>query len=187
MWINGYQIGQVNALQRRHAFGALAGDPVLEALPGICWAFPELYKATLHPQARLPENAAGAWVGGGTLRTALAGATVAQHLVFYDFSSEAVVPLDRPGVLHCPCLALAGVVVAMSMPDPAVAPRLKDMQRGRKAGTWGRLLPGWFLVKSAAGQWLAHGPAAPAAGLALPHGCFLDEDGFLAHRGDGAP
>ena len=101
-------------------------------------------------------------------------------LVFYDFGSQAPLAFEHPGVLHCPCLAVAGVVVAMSMPDPPPVADVIDVQAGRKPGTWGRLLPGWFLVRSATGQWLAQGPAAPAAGLILPDGCCLDEDGFLA-------
>ncbi|MEI6675932.1 MAG: MFS transporter [Verrucomicrobiota bacterium] len=180
MWINGYQIGQVNALQRRHAFAVLADDPAPASLLGMAVAFPELYKSLLdlHTQAQI--HAGGTWVGGAMLRTALAAATLDKPVVFYDFSKQAVIPLDIPGVRHCPCLALDGMVVAMSMPDPAAVPNLKDVQSGGKPGTWGRLLPGWFLVPAADGQLLAQGPAAPAAGLALPHGCFLDEDGFLA-------
>jgi len=180
VWINGYQLGQVNALQRRQAFAALAGDPLAEALPGLFLAFAELYQAPPHLHSGVPRDAAGAWVGGDTLRTALAATILDKTLVFYDFSGHALGPFDHPGVLHCPCLAVAGRVVAMSMPDPPPVSNLKDVQSGNKPGTWGRLLPGWFIAKSADGELLANGPAAPASGLALPHGCFLDEDGFLA-------
>ncbi|MCX6874562.1 MAG: MFS transporter [Verrucomicrobia bacterium] len=179
VWINGYQIGQVNALQRRHAIAALAGDPVVAALPGLFGAFAELYQAPLELRSRLPQEVGGPWVGGDPLRTALATAAFVRNLVFYDFSGQAAVPFEGAGVLHCPCLALAGVVVAMSMPDPPLASNSKGAQRGSKPGTWGRLLPGWFIARAADGQPRAHGPAAPAAGLALPHGACLDEDGFL--------
>ena len=180
MWVNGYQIGQINALQRRRAFNALRDDPVVAALPGIFLAFANLYQARGKLHSGLQPHAGGCWVGGETLRAALAVASLEQPIVFYDFSERAVEPLERPGVLHCPCLASAGVVVAMSMPDPPQAPDVKDPQRGRKTGTWGRLLPGWFIVQTADGQVRAHGPAAPATGLALPRGCLLDADGFLA-------
>jgi len=184
VWINGYQIGQVNALQRRVAFAALADDPVAAALPGLFSAFSELYQANPTSHVEMPLDASGPWVGGDMLRAALASATLVKTLVFYDFGGQATFPLDRPGVLHCPCLALAGMVVAMSMPDPPTVPNPKDVQSGRKPGTWGRLLPGWFVVRTADGDLLAHGPAAPAAGLVLPRGCYLDEDGFLAaHEG----
>ena len=180
VWINGYQLGQVNALQRRQPFAALAADPLAGALPGLFAAFAELYQAPPQLRADVPRDAAGPWVGGDALRTALATAILDKTLVFYDFSGNAREPFDRPGVLHCPCLAVAGAVVAMSMPDPPAVPNLKDVQTGRKAGTWGRLLPGWFVAPAADGQLSACGPAAPAAGVPLPHGCYLDEDGFLA-------
>ena len=181
MWINGYQLGQVAALQRREPFAALAGDVSAEALPGVFLAFAELYQAPLTWHAALPQNAGGSWVGGDTLRAALASAPApATPLVFYDFGTQASVPLALPGVLHCPCLAVAGVVVAMSMPDPPPVPDVKDVQTGHQPGTWGRLLPGWFVARDSAGQVFAHGPAAPAAGLPLPAGCGLDDDGFLA-------
>jgi acyl-[acyl-carrier-protein]-phospholipid O-acyltransferase/long-chain-fatty-acid--[acyl-carrier-protein] ligase len=181
MWINGYQIGQINALQRRQAFAALAGEPLLAALPGLFLAFAELYKAPLQLRAMQQAQDGGCWVGGDTLRTLLESAAPEPEpgIVFYDFSEHANVPLERVGVLHCPCLALEGVVVAMSMPDPAPPDDVRDAQYGRKPGSWGTLLPGWFLVQTADGRLSAHGPAAPAAGLALPHGCLLDGDGFL--------
>ncbi|KAB2638222.1 MAG: MFS transporter [Verrucomicrobia bacterium] len=180
MWINGYQLGQVAALQRRARFCVLAGDVTADALPGLFSTFAELYQAPPQWHPTLPQNAAGPWVGGDTLRTALTSASAsANPLVFYDFGTQATMPLDLPGVLHCPCLAVAGVVVAMSMPDPPPVPDVKDVQAGRKPGTWGRLLPGWFMTRTAAGELLVHGPAAPAEGLALPDGCWFDEDGFL--------
>ena len=181
MWINGYQVGQVAALQRCEPFAAFAGDVCAEALPGLLLAFADLYQAQPHWHAGLPQDASGSWVGGDALRSALAAAPApAKPLVFYDFGSQATLAFEHPGVLHCPCLAVAGVVVAMSMPDPPPVADVIDVQIGRKSGTWGRLLPGWFLVRSATGQWLVQGPAAPAAGLILPDGCCLDEDGFLA-------
>ena len=186
MWINGYQIGQVNALQRRHAFAALAGDPLVAGVAGLFAAFAELYQAPLGLQPVVPPEADGPWVGGELLRAALACAKCGPRLVFYDFSEQAVVPFERAGVLHCPCLALAGVVVAMSMPDPPPVANVQDVQSGRKPGTWGRLLPGWFIAKDAEGTLRVHGPAAPASGLVLPQGGFLDEDGFLAARPAGA-
>ncbi|MEI6655371.1 MAG: MFS transporter [Verrucomicrobiota bacterium] len=187
MWINGYQIGQVNALQRRHGFAVLIDDPALASLSGLTIAFPELYKSPVQPRPQAQFQAGGTWVGGEVLRTALAASTLGKPVVFYDFSVQAAIPLERPNLRHCPCLALDGMVVAMSMPDPAAVSNSKDVQSGGKPGTWGRLLPGWFLMPAADGQLLAHGPAAPAAGLSLPHGCFLDDDGFLAQGRDASP
>jgi hypothetical protein len=100
-------------------------------------------------------------------------------MIFYDFSTRALDPLVVPGLRHFPCLAIEGVVVAMSMPDPAQVPDLKDIQSGSKPGTWGKLLPGWFTVAAGDGGLLLHGPAAPAEGLPLPADCGVDDEGFV--------
>jgi hypothetical protein len=67
----------------------------------------------------------------------------------------------------------------MSMANPVLPWSDSIPQRGHKLGTWGKLLPGWFLMPGGDGQLRAHGPAAPLEGLALPKGCFIDAEGFL--------
>src|SRR5690606_24742753 len=113
-WINGYQIGQINALKRGQPFGALGSDPLVTKLPGLFAAFPELFKspASLHGDFRA--EGVSQWVGGDALRGWLESASPSREIVFYDFSEAAVVPLERPGVVHCPCLAVRGIVIAMS-------------------------------------------------------------------------
>ena len=176
-WVNGYQIGQLHALPRRHCFSALACELATAAVPTAFHAFVELFKS---PLVSRPETSlvGGSWVGGDRLRTLLETAAVAEPITFYDFSARALEPLTVPGVCHCPCLASAGMVVAMSMPDPVAAPNLKHPQRGGKPGTWGKLLPGWFTAPDAAAGLRLHGPAAPADGLPLP-GCAVDDEGFV--------
>ncbi len=176
-WVNGYQIGQLHALQRRDSFSALAGELGTAGVPEAFQAFADLFKSPLVPRPESPITG-GSWVGGDRLRALLESATVAGPITFYDFSVRALEPLAVPGVRHCPCLANSGRVVAMSMPDPAKVPNLKDRQRGDKPGTWGKLLPGWFTAPDAAGKLRLHGPAAPAAGLSLP-GCAVDDEGFV--------
>ena len=100
--------------------------------------------------------------------------------MFYDFGHRALEPVYRAGLLHCPCLAVDGAVIAMSMPDPPLAAADSEPQAGRKPGSWGKLLPGWFLLPSENGHLRAHGPAAPGEGLELPAGTSLDPQGFLA-------
>jgi hypothetical protein len=70
------------------------------------------------------------------------------------------------------------MVVAMSMPDPPPAQGV-DPQHGRRENSWGKLLPGWKISFPPDGAPHALGPAADADGLALPHGCYLDDEGFL--------
>src|SRR5690606_10132652 len=91
---------------------------------------------------------------------------------FYDFGTRALEPLEKENVRHFPCLAISGRVISMSMPDPPVPPR-GTAQRGSKPGTWGLLLPGWYLED---GQ--VKGPAAED-GLPLPAGAHVDAGGFV--------
>ena len=177
-WVNGYQIGQIQALQRRHGFSALAGELASAGVPGAFHAFAELYKSPLVPRPETP-LAGGTWVGGDRLRMLLETASLADPITFYDFSGRALELFAVPGVRHFPCLAIGGVVVAMSMPDPEGAPELKDVQSGNKPGTWGKLLPGWFAATDAAGQLRLHGPAAPDHGLPLPPNCGVDDEGYV--------
>jgi hypothetical protein len=164
-------------LQRRCGFSALAGELGTGGVPAAFHAFAEWFKSPLVARPESPLTG-GTWVGGDRLRALLETATVADPITFYDFSARALEPLTVPGVCHCPCLASAGRVVAMSMPDPVAAPNLKDPQRGGKPGTWGKLLPGWLTAPDADGKLRLHGPAAPADGLPLP-GCAVDEEGFV--------
>ena len=179
IWVNGYQIGQVNALQRHRPFFVLTDDSKPLEIPGLRFAFPDLFAAAVITRDNVDSPTAAIWVGGDRLRDALTDCMPAKEAVFYDFGSRALDALKQPGLIHCPCLAIGGVVISMSMPDPPKAATDSSPQAGRKPSTWGRLLPGWFLTPSDDGQLIAHGPAAPPAGIALPADCFLDPQGFL--------
>jgi acyl-[acyl-carrier-protein]-phospholipid O-acyltransferase/long-chain-fatty-acid--[acyl-carrier-protein] ligase len=180
LWMNGHQLGQVNALQRREPFFVLRQDPVPVGVPAVCLTFPALFRAQVIGCERVDGDHAGSWVGGDVLRSMLGQTQIVGQIVFYDFGSKALEPIYRAGVEHCPCLAVAGLVIAMSMPHP---PRPRDdsePQLGHKLGTWGKLLPGWYLRPAEGGGFRAHGPAAPQEGLALPPKCYLDAEGFLS-------
>ncbi len=182
IWINGHQIGQINALQRQQAFCILTGDPVVLEIPGLLLTFPELFAATVKSHDHVDGAQAASWVGGDVLRTMLGVTQLAAKILFYDFGPSALDPVYRADLLHLPCLAVAGTVVAMSMPHPPGPEADSEFQPGHKPGTWGKLLPGWFLLPAENGNLRAHGPAAPEAGLPLPAGCFLDPDGFLTRK-----
>jgi acyl-[acyl-carrier-protein]-phospholipid O-acyltransferase/long-chain-fatty-acid--[acyl-carrier-protein] ligase len=179
MWINGYQISQVSTLQWRKAFSILNDDPVSASMPSLRLAFPSLTEAEVKSHDRVDGELAASWVGGDRLREALGHTELSGEIVFYDFGQQALDPVCRAGVLHCPCLAVDGMVIAMSMPDPTKPWTDSEPQLGHKPGTWGKLLPGWFLISSENGGFRAHGPAAPENGLELPAGAFLDAEGFL--------
>ncbi len=180
MWANGHQIGQIHALQRRQPFAVLNDDPVPSDLPGLRLTFPELFGAAVKTRDVFDGEHAASWVGGDRLRAALGSTQLSGGIVFYDFGQRALEPVYRAGVRHCPCLAVEGMVIAMSMPDPASPADASEAQPGHKPATWGKLLPGWFLLPAENGGLRAHGPAAPEEGLPLPAGCFLDAEGFLA-------
>ena len=176
MWINGYQIGQINALQRRQSFFMLKEDFDLLGLHGVFLTFPELFGARVEIR-ETPDS--GTWVGGDRLRDVLEARQPSGELVLYDFSRRALEPLQIAGVLHLPCLAVEGAVIAMSMPHPPANESGDEIQPGHKSGAWGKLLPGWYLESLPNGGWRVHGPAAPEEGLELPEGSFPDAEGFI--------
>jgi acyl-[acyl-carrier-protein]-phospholipid O-acyltransferase / long-chain-fatty-acid--[acyl-carrier-protein] ligase len=184
MWANGHQIGMVNALQRRQPFHMLKADPNARDLPGLFAAFPELFHAEIVFHDRFDGEHDAAWVGGDFLREHIHTTQITRSIVFYDFGNTVLTPVERAGLSHCPCLAVEGVVIAMSMPHPPASNDTFEPQSGRKSNSWGKLLPGWFLISQDGGLH-AHGPAAPAAGLALPAGCSLDAESFLVARKPG--
>lgn len=177
--INGHQIGMINALQRHQAFHMLKGDPLVDELPGLTRGFTKQFHAKICLRDHFDSSDGMPWVGGDLLRDKILNAPNApQAFAFYDFGSQALMPLERTACVHYPCLAVDGMVIAMSMADPAPGVGV-DPQFGHRANSWGKLLPGWKLSSFAPPR--IFGPAADAAGLALPNGCILDDDGFLIH------
>lgn len=182
IWINGHQIGMVNALQRRHTFHVLQDDPILTGLLGLTVAFPDLFRAEVRIQETFNGDESASWVGGDLLRDILQTTQITGRIVFYDFGTNALKPVERTGVSHCPCLAVNGIVVTMSMPHPAESTDNFEPQHGHKPRSWGKLLPGWHFIKRPAdGTLRAHGPAAPD-GLPLPVKSEFDAEGFLIGR-----
>ena len=180
MWVNGHQIGMINALPIRCMVHVLRGDPVLTQIPGLFAAFPDLFRAGLLIRENFDGDQGANWVGGDFLRSMLQVTQITSpHIAFYDFGTLALQPVERAGLCHCPCLAVDGTVVAMSMPHPPPPDDDFEPQKGRKVHSWGKLLPGWHLKRAENQALRAYGPAAPEAGLPLPAGCTLDAEGFL--------
>ncbi|GAA5129020.1 MFS transporter [Luteolibacter yonseiensis] len=179
LWANGHQIGQVSALQRHEPFFVLKEDPTLAEFPALLLTFPELYQSEVKLRDYVDGTLHACWVGGDLLREMLGTTQLCKPVEFYDFGSQALVPVYRAEILHLPCLAVDGRVISMSMPDPVRPNAHSDPQVGRKPGTWGKLLPGWVLLPGPDGNLRAYGPAAPQEGLPLPDKAFLDAEGFL--------
>ncbi|MFT4176576.1 MAG: MFS transporter [Luteolibacter sp.] len=175
--VNAHQIGQLNALQRKKPIHVLKGDSTVELVK----EFARRFGCRLMCHETFSSVAHGVWVGGERLRQEIGKMDLSNKTTFYDFSDQALVPLEKPQLMHCPCLALEGVVVAMSMEMPPLPLPTSEPQLGAKPGTWGKLLPGWY-VESSGSASILYGPAAPADGIPLPEGAFLDEEGLLGYR-----
>ncbi len=179
--INGHQIGMINALQRRQPFHMLKGDPLVDEIPGLTRGFTKLFRAKICIRDHFDPSDGTPWVGSDFLREKILSApTSSQAFAFYDFGTQALVPFERTACAHYPCLAVDGAVVAMSMPDPPPGIGV-DPQYGYRENSWGKLLPGWRVLPSADGSLLVYGPPADAAGLPLPIGSSLDDEGFLVY------
>lgn len=174
---NGYQLGQINALPRRGTFARLTDDSEIDALPALA-SFARLFKARIHRHDQ-PEGDEACWVGGSAMRAALKPVEIdGPPRAFHDFSPKALEALEIAGWQHLPCLAVDGVIVAMSFPDPPKASGSSRRQAGHKPGTYGHLLPGFdFSVEN--GITTIHGPAVGEKGLPLPAPLAIDEEGFV--------
>lgn len=179
---NGLQLAQVNTLPRGGDFGVLEGDPLPVSLPGLA-EFQKLYRAIPRESFAADASSDLHWLGGDALRGQIEKSTPASTTgVFFDFSRRASEPLERADWIHCPCLAIDGVVVAMSMPDPPAPREGSKVQLGRKTGSLGILLPGFAIEVSADGP-IVRGPSAPE-GLKLPADYRIDDEGFVVPRDD---
>src|SRR5690606_37730432 len=72
-WVNGYQIGQVNALQRNRSFRMLGDEPLLAELAGLTACFADLFHARVI-QVKIENARRGhgeIWIGGARTREAL--------------------------------------------------------------------------------------------------------------------
>lgn len=172
---NGYQLAQINALPRRRHFHRLSEDLEIDALPAFP-AFSALFKSSCSPLHELPPHPHGPWIGGTALREMILRGGSNSGGIFFDFSGAAMDPIEVDGWIHCPCLAIEGVVVAMSMPDPPVPGAGARPQSGRQPGTLGLLLPGFTVSED--GRSVA-GPATSGREITLPPGFAVDDHGWV--------
>lgn len=179
IWANGHQIGQVNALQRKQPFSILRADEEVQHILPLLTTFPDLFGVEVIVADSVDASAPSVWVGGEKTRVAIENSTLSEKCTFYDFSERAFTPLKNEGWMHYPCLALEGMVIAMSMAHPPMPENSPDEQLGNKPNSWGKLLPGWSLSTNDQEALRVHGPAAPAEGITLPAGTILDAEGFL--------
>lgn len=172
-WVNGHQIHMTSALQPHTDIHIWREDPLLYELHGLLVAFAKYShsKVVIHDQVEV--QAGQVWVGSAATRVMIRRFVRGVEFDFLDFSDQALEPVAQQEVNYRPCLAVNGVVIAMSMPTPDDQPEGFEVQHGHKDGTYGRLLPGWYVEGGR-----VFGPAAGDEGLALPEGCEL-EGGFV--------
>lgn len=179
VWINGYQIGQINAIPWRDFFAVFPADQPYHVFPALACSFPELLRSKAIEKADVSSPNIRYWAGGANLREVFTANPPQSECVFFDFSPDAALPLDIKKLIHCPCLAVGGIVIAMSLPDPPLPLPSSRFQAGRKAGSHGLLLPGFTYASAADGTLLLGGPSLPCQGLPFPRGSHVDEEGFL--------
>jgi acyl-[acyl-carrier-protein]-phospholipid O-acyltransferase / long-chain-fatty-acid--[acyl-carrier-protein] ligase len=165
--VNAHQLTQLAALQRKSVLHVLESEnallPVLERFVKITGG-----KIVLEKTFRAVEGEC--WIGGEVLRFEIEQAKdLGEGTMFFDFSGKARESLEKSGLTHLPCFELDGLVVAMSMPHPPLPTETTVFQSGNKAGSWGRVLPGWYLED---------GKLQPG-GMILPAGVVMDASGFL--------
>ena len=178
-WANGHQVACINAIQRRQPICVLENDPLLTQVPGLLAAFPDLFASELRILPFFVGDRAATWVGSDLLRTAIQTSQITAEIAFYHFGSKALKPVERAGLGHYPCLEINGTVVSMSMPHPPASADSFEPQHGHILNSWGKLLPGWYIIPQEDGTLLACGPAAPDGGVPLPAGCSMDAEGFI--------
>ncbi|NWK57228.1 MFS transporter [Verrucomicrobiaceae bacterium N1E253] len=94
----------------------------------------------------------------------------------YDFSEGACERAgDQSGRFAFPCLVRGRCVISMALPDPKAQTRINDHQDGHRAGTWGRVLPGFVARTSDTGLKIA--------GLSLPDDKVVLEDAGVDDSG----
>lgn len=162
---NAYQLTQLDALPRGATLQVMEGEG-MEPLED----FAKRTKGKVVTLKTFDPASGTAWIGGKKLRALIAAAdNPLEVLRFYDFGADALIPFEKEGVLHLPCLAVDGLVVAMSLPHPPKSDMRGEFQAGHKPNSWGKLLPGWHIV----------GGKLFPGGLTLPEGSELDGESFL--------
>lgn len=170
---NGYQLGQVPALPRRTPYISIDPSPCL-------LAFSQLFKSPAlspnSPKARHIRH----WIGGSELRqTIITSPAPDQEIVFFDLSPDALTPIVKTKLTHCPGLAIDGIIISLSFPDPPRPYKGSPPQASTKPGSHGMLLPGFSHQQLSEEKILISGPTTGPSGILLPANSRIDSEGFV--------
>ena len=167
--INAHQLTQLDALPRGGTLHVMEGD-VPDGLLDVLQEFARQTKASVIVLREFDRGAGKVWIGGENLRRRIiASERSSESIRFFDFGANALLPFEKEGVIHLPCLAVDGLVVAMSLPNPPTPDTRSELQTGHKPDSWGKLLPGWHIEG---------GKLFPGS-ISLPDGAKLDGECFL--------
>ena len=175
-WINGLQMGQVNAIPRGVPLAMWEHDATAQELVSVHTGFAGIYGNDILMEAK-DVYETPVRIGGTATREMLSQATApVAPGVFFDFDYQ---PATLPsGIVHCSCWQKNGIVIALSMPHPPRGAATSPEQLGMKEGACGILLPGHDWRREGESMVLG-GPALPAEGIVLPMGSLIDERSFL--------
>ncbi len=167
---NGYQLTQLDALERGATLNILTDDNFEAVTLEAFGEFAAQSKGRVIPREAFDPVQGEFWIGAEKLREAITSAPrPGNTILFFDFSEAALSALEKDGVTHLPCLAIAGKIVSMSLPHPPKPHQESLFQSGHKTNSWGKLLPGWYL----------EGSRLFPGNIPLPEGAKLDPEGFL--------
>jgi acyl-[acyl-carrier-protein]-phospholipid O-acyltransferase/long-chain-fatty-acid--[acyl-carrier-protein] ligase len=167
--LNAHQLTQLDALPRGGTLHVMEGD-VPDGVLEVLKEFARQTKGKVIALRDFDRGAGKVWIGGENLRRrVMAPENPGEPIRFFDFGPDALAPFEKEGVIHLPCLAVDGLVVAMSLPDPPMPDTRSEFQAGQKPGSWGKLLPGWHI----------EGGKLYPGGHALPEGAKPDGECFL--------
>jgi acyl-[acyl-carrier-protein]-phospholipid O-acyltransferase / long-chain-fatty-acid--[acyl-carrier-protein] ligase len=167
--LSAYRMTQLEAIPRGARLHILEGE-LPSSLIASLEGFAEMTRGHVVKHACFGPLPGGHWIGGETLRQQIADTDRLDNpITFHDFGANALLPLGKENLTHLPCYAVGGDVISMSMPHPAKPLATSTFQAGHKPGSWGKILPGFYLS----------GANVFPGNLPLPAGAGLDEEGFL--------
>ncbi len=143
---NAYQLMQLDALPRRSTLHILEHDSEIDAIRPVLENFVKSSGGKLILEKNFVAREGAMWIGAAELRAQIERENrMDTECSFFDFSQQATEALGVSKITHLPCMALNGQVVSMSMPHPPLPKADSFFQAGHKTGSFGKLLPGWYI------------------------------------------
>lgn len=153
--INAFQLTQVNGILPHSVCMISNSTEENSAYQKTLQKFAQLQKCELLTESELPLN------------------TMQYGDVLFQFIPWENASLEKLAEHALPCLFYGGIILTFSMPHPPRGASTSIFQMGHKENTYGKLLPGFYLLDDK-----IYGPSLPSDGIIANH-FLLDSDGFL--------